>query len=148
MILQKALLCHILLRLRFSTWISNIDEKVWKEKWYREKRKTNFKKIFIWNRLQFLHFYKVQQIRMCTTFYKTQNMERCCGTVRTVIILIDYDFEYSCFILNLNAKTSVVLLWLAASCCDPVTKDQGSNKTKFYRLFLFLQNMLLRMALK
>ena len=26
-----------------------------------------------------------------------------------VIILIDYDFEYSCFILNLNAKTSVVL---------------------------------------
>ena len=41
---KKLWLWHILLRIRFSTWISNIDEKVWKEKWYREKRKTNFKK--------------------------------------------------------------------------------------------------------
>ena len=65
---------------------------------------------------------------------KTQNTERCLGAPceNTVIsTLIDYDLEYSCFILNLNSKTSRVLImgW-ERSCCDPVTTDQGSNKTK------------------
>ena len=89
--------------------------------------------LILFNKVHSPNFF--QHLIVHNYFNKTQNTMRCCGADKTVTqILIDYDLEYSCFIQNLNAKTSVVILGLAASCRDPVTRDQGSDKTNFYRL--------------